>query len=726
MMNVSELSLYDAALYYTKCGIIIHPLYRGDEKAIRCTSPGKQPILKDWQNLNKPLTEEKLSHYFLRKECNIGAVCGKISDLTVLDVDWEVKGIWMDVFRDVDKSNWISQRRVKGKLHAIFKYTDKINRKISQDLGFDLLNEKSNVVLSPSVHLDGLKYTISKDITLRPVMPGIVADRINEKLELYDGLKKAFGKCRHVFRLLWAAVFSDKKHPLYHQTYIFRSADGRARNLALFAELKNAGATDEQMRLACMLIFGDEYDDAKSIYQISTVKAEATAKTDTILADPVLSQFYNPVIAKNEFNKKTGSTEVKNQFQDTENSDEIDFDEADVSADDKEAARLEAIHILQEGDPVKYIFDSIKQWHTGDEKTEEGLCISIAGQSCLNTAGIQISVNGESGSGKSHGLKTHLHMVPGKYKKETSLSAKAAYYMGLKAGTIIFSDDTSPSPDMEEVIKRATTNYQEYTQHTTVKDGKPLVFTIPPRINWYLTSVDSEVSDQLLNRQLTFNTVDSLTQKNAIFEMQKKEALSGEMGVLIINREVLICRRIYDIIRSRYFKVKIPFVDNIELSDKSNARTFPLFLDMIKGYTIFFHAQRETDEDGYLLAERQDFERAKLLFESQTEGIVSKLNDKERKIIDFIGQHPRCTITDIANGTKYPYATVRSLLKGRKDRAHEGLLEKVKGLEISDETHTTAEEEGYCVSKKSEYFVLGEKYNYWKGLNSGFITWKER
>jgi hypothetical protein len=722
MMSASELSLYQAALYYTERGIIVHPLYRGDEKAIRCKSPGKQPILERWERLEKPLPDEKLRHYFQNKKYNIGAVCGRASDLTVIDVDWEVKGLWEYIFKDVDKSGWHSQRRIAGKLHVLFRYTDKINRKICQDLGFDILNDKSNVVLAPSTHKDGQKYSLSKDIKERPCMPGIVAERINEKLSLYDDLKKSLGKCRHVFRLLWAAVFADKAHSFYHDTSIFRSGDGRARHLALFAELKNAGATDEQLLLACMLIFGDKYDESFSIRQIDEIKAEATAKTETILSDPVLSQFYNPLIAKNEYIKsKEPKSEKKNATKERDNEADIDIDEISISAEEKESARLEAISILQSGDPLKFILDTITTQHTGDEATEEGICVSIAGQSCLNTAGMQCAVNGESGSGKSHALKSHLHLVPSKYKRVTSLSAKAAYYMDLKPGTIIFSDDTIPSPEMEEVIKRATTNYQEYTNHTTVKDGKKASFTIPPRINWYLTSVDSAVSDQLLNRQLTFNTVDTAAQKNAIFNMQKQEAKSGELGILIMNKDVLICRRIYDIIRSRMFKVKIPYADDIDLLDKSNSRTFPLFLDMIKGYTILFHAQRETDEDGYLLATKDDFFKARKLFESQTEGIVSKLNDKERTVLAYIAKNPRCSIGSIANGTKFPYSTVRSLLKGRKDRPHDGLLEKVKGLEISDETHTNQEEEGYCISKKAEYFILNSKYDYWSNFNSGFI-----
>ena len=406
--------------------------------------------------------------------------------------------------------------------------------------------------------------------------------------------------------------------------------------------------------------------------------------------------------------------------------DEIDTDEICISDEEREAARLKAIDILKTGDPIGYIRETIEEHHVGDEKTEECICVSIAGQSCLNTDGIQTTVNGDSGSGKSHLMKIHIHLVPEKYKEVTSLSPKAAYYMELKPGTIIFSDDTTPSEEMEEVIKRATTNYQEFTKHTIVKDGKKENYTIPPRINWYLTSVDSEVSMQLLNRQLTFNTSNKPEHKTAIFEKQQEKAESGEMPVIDVTERVLICRRIYDIIKSQMFKVKIPFAKRIEIEDKSNSRVFPMFLDMIKGYTVFFHMQRETDEDGYLLATEEDFNKAKALFESQTEGIVSKLNDKEREILKFIKGHRGCMIQDIAEKTGNSYATVRNILKGRpkSKSAGEGLLEKVKGLSISDETHTTDEDENHKISKKAERFILSDKFDGWSLFEGKFITLK--
>lgn len=438
--------------------------------------------------------------------------------------------------------------------------------------------------------------------------------------------------------------------------------------------------------------------------------------------ESVIFKFYRRLL---DGTAKKNNTPYTGQGEEQGNND-VSPDEIDIPEEEREAARLKAIEILNNGDPIGYIRETIEYHHVGDEKTEECICVSIAGQSCLNTDGIQTSVNGDSGSGKSHLMKIHLHLVPDKYKEVTSLSPKAAYYMDLKPGTIIFSDDTTPSEEMEEVIKRATTNYQEYTKHTIVRDGKPETFMVPPRINWYLTSVDSEVSLQLLNRQLTFNTSNDPEHKKAIFAKQQEQAVHGEMPVIDVNERVLVCRRIYDTIKSQVFKVKIPFAMRIELEDKSNSRVFPMFLDMIKGYTIFFHMQRETDEEGYLLATEEDFNKATALFESQTEGIVSKLNDKERAILRHIKSHPRCIIQDIAEGTGNSYATVRNIIKGRPNskNAGEGLLEKVKGLSISEETHTTEEDEKYKISKKAERFILSDKFDGWSLYTNKFITLK--
>jgi hypothetical protein len=301
--------------------------------------------------------------------------------------------------------------------------------------------------------------------------------------------------------------------------------------------------------------------------------------------------------------------------------------------------------------------------------------------------------------------------------------------MNLVPGIIIFSEDKDPDPAFEEVIKQATTNFQEETYYTTVKDQKQISLIIPPRINWYLTSVESFVSDQLLNRQLTFDADSSPEQKKRIFDAQKHEAASGENGQEM-NIEVLICRRMYRELKQNSFKVKIPFVDRIDLQDTSNSRIFPMFLDMVRGFAAFKWKQRTFDGDSSLISELEDFERAKRLFEAQKENTVTKMNENERQIIQYISSKGKCTINDISSYTGIGYQSVRRALVGRKDREAGGLLDKIKGLRMEEETDTKYERDGDMLKSSSgkkalKFSIDTSKFNFWSLFDKEFIFLKD-
>ncbi|AKJ39768.1 phage/plasmid primase, P4 family [Methanosarcina barkeri] len=297
-VDVNQLNILEAARYYTSRGIIVHPLVSVTNKNSK--SPGKQPIISKWSEIKTVLTDSELTKYFNGKGRNLGAVCGKDSDLTVIDVDWFVPGIWANILKDVDTTDWVTQQRKPSKYHYMFKYSDAISREIQQDLGFDLLNLRSNVVLAPSEHVDGFPYRINRDIAKRTELPDTVAKRINNVLILYNEYLKALAKCRHPFKRLWEAVFSNKKHPLYHQTDLFRGGSGRELNLSLFAELKANGASDICLMLACMLIFGSSFDEKLSTQQVAAIDPKRTFKNKTIQTHPILSQFFDAHVANSE------------------------------------------------------------------------------------------------------------------------------------------------------------------------------------------------------------------------------------------------------------------------------------------------------------------------------------------------------------------------------------------------------------------------------------------
>ena len=252
---------------------------------------------------------------------------------------------------------------------------------------------------------------------------------------------------------------------------------------------------------------------------------------------------------------------------------------------------------------------------------------------------------------------------------------------------------------------------------------------IPARINWYLTSVESFVSDQLLNRQLTFDADSSPEQKNKIFEAQQLEAIRGENGQEI-NLEVLICRRIYGALKMNLFKVKVPFADRIEIPDKSNSRIFPMFLDMVRGFAAFKWNQRTFDEEGYLLADIEDFNKAKRLFEAQKENTVTKMSEKERQIIHYIASKDKCTINEISGYTGINYQAVKRALFGRKDREAGGLLDKIKGLKVEEEMDMDYDREGDTLisshgRKAFKFSIDKSKFDIWSLFDKEFIILKD-
>lgn len=427
---------------------------------------------------------------------------------------------------------------------------------------------------------------------------------------------------------------------------------------------------------------------AKEFIKKCTLWATPSEMSELIL---ILEEKFNfkakHVKILNEFAKEEKKKAENKQDEPTEeeiNALDIDLDEIDISREEKEAARDEALDILKNGDPISYIIDTVQENHKGDKDAIEAQALAFAGQTTDVTDGLHIVMNGASGSGKSHTTKSHIHLIPAKWKREASVSPKALYYMNIRAGTILFADDTEVPKDLEETVKRSITNFQQLTNHVTVYKGESIHLTIPPRLIWLFTNVESVGGSQLLNRQLTFNTENTAEVKDKALAKRLQDAADGINRNIEVTHRVLVCRSIYGTIKDNFFKVKIPFAGRIKVRDNGDLRILNKFLDMIAGYTIFKHQQRTIDEYGFLIAEEEDFYRAKRLFEAQKKGLVTKLNENERKILIAINSKGKegADLNTISRITGITYKTVSKIINGRPDRDDDGLLGKTKGLEV--------------------------------------------
>jgi len=392
---------------------------------------------------------------------------------------------------------------------------------------------------------------------------------------------------------------------------------------------------------------------------------------------------------------------------------------------DKEAlqARLDkahdlAVEFLKAGDVRRFILETFKTQHIGDNETAEGILIGIANQSISNSKGIQPAVYGESGQGKSHAARAMLHLFPARYYMNAALSDKALFYLEadeLRAGMTIFSDDAKISDGIESVIKRATTQFQEPTiNKVPTKEGgkwKTKDLKIPPRINWLLTSVDSQGSEQLINRQIGFGVDESGVQDVNVTAFELEKAAEGR-DEFSETDEVLICREIINLIKEdnegkeRLFKVKIPFAERIAWLDMRNRRNLPIFLDMIKGYATLNFMQRERDETGALIATINDFKAAERLY--NTRGGFQKLHihEREKEMLQFIAaNNGELTTDELMHKMELSGVRVRQIAARL-----ETVLPRFK-VELRSESKRDASDEGKTTITRVNYYCYDGAVN---------------
>lgn len=290
--------LLEAYRHYTACGIIVHPL-TAPKEGNKLT--GKSPVVAGYNVQKEPYTESFMLP-FIKNGCNLGIVCGRASDITVLDVDWWRQGLMDYLFDSLDTSKWCKQNHGNGaaKGHFIFRFVPNLIHSLNHELGFDILahnlvGKSNNCVCSPSIHYSGEQYRLNRDISERTEMPEELVKRIKHVINLYDELKDVLRNCRAPFRMLWEDLFMNVDSEIYRRANsVFRqNKENRDRCLGMFTELKANGATDEMLLLGCMLAFGDDYDLAQCRKEMSHLDKSKTWTNTKIQKDPIMSKYYH-------------------------------------------------------------------------------------------------------------------------------------------------------------------------------------------------------------------------------------------------------------------------------------------------------------------------------------------------------------------------------------------------------------------------------------------------
>ncbi|MGD0951045.1 MAG: hypothetical protein ABR985_01395 [Methanotrichaceae archaeon] len=381
--------------------------------------------------------------------------------------------------------------------------------------------------------------------------------------------------------------------------------------------------------------------------------------------------------------------------------------------------REEAMNILRSGDPIRYILDTLKQFHAGDQKSAELLLCSIAIGSCLNAYGTQPKLSGGSGKGKTHLCKAMRHLMPPEWILYTSISPKALYRatdpsspIQIKSGMVIFSDDVRISEDMEDTLKRSMSNFQETSFYMVVQDGELRPLHLPERIIWWMTSVQDDQEEQLINRFFSVGVDESSEQDKASLRLTFAPLAQGRRE-FPQDRRVQVCREILRIIKSERYVVWAPFMFQgdellVEWQNPEERRNPGRFVDLLAAYAILRSGQREVVDEGDHLkvkATVEDFDSAKDLYESRAENLTTKLSDDDLHLIRWlIGKGGERLYSFTTNGLAKEYVgrngkqlspkTLDRRLLGRSEsnRRSYGLIHKLAGGALIVETKSETEE----------------------------------
>lgn len=360
-----------------------------------------------------------------------------------------------------------------------------------------------------------------------------------------------------------------------------------------------------------------------------------------------------------------------------------------------------AISVLQYCNPLGYIRNTFSKIHSGDQESIDSISLAIACQSVINSQGIQPNFGGERGSGKTSSVRAALHLVNRSHILEGSVSDKALFHFLNKPEMIVFSDDVELSPDIVATIKRAMSNYQSRTTHRTLdKNRERSEVTIEPRQLFLFTSVSDKGDDQLRDRQFVVSYLKNDKSNKRFLEFIQTRAVTGQEELPVLP-EVLVCREMFDEIKSKTFRVAIPFAKEITFNDPDQRRNVIMVFDFIKAFAVLRFMQREqshTDDDTEnvitLKAEPLDAVEAIKAYNAMGPQVQAlKLSKDELGLWGFIVKEGGGEITfpdlveryAIGAGSKSATETkIRRLLEGRDGKG--GLVEKVVGMTITPES----------------------------------------
>jgi predicted transcriptional regulator len=316
------------------------------------------------------------------------------------------------------------------------------------------------------------------------------------------------------------------------------------------------------------------------------------------------------------------------------------FKKRDDGEEYSEEERTIAEEILANYDPLKFIVDVVQLGHAGDMELILAEYISALSAALASSAGETINLwgIGRSGSGKTHSMIETLRALPkGAYEVFTSTSPKSYFYYVKECGEdaltdkMLFIDEAEASAEAEPVLRALTSRTEITPRHLSVYDANLLDLRITGKRSIWFTTTRSFGSEQLHNRFLFINPEEGAEQDEAVFKLQEENRLDIKVDETPYRIAQCMSKIIMTETKDRGvfipYKIRWPF--------KERRYLYPMFLSFIKIIAKIRFKNRRVEE-GFLIAEREDFETARAIWKAFEEPIVYRVSPSARALLEAI------------------------------------------------------------------------------------------
>jgi hypothetical protein len=295
--------------------------------------------------------------------------------------------------------------------------------------------------------------------------------------------------------------------------------------------------------------------------------------------------------------------------------------------------------ILKDKNLVEKICNELHKEIVGEDDTIKTLVLCVSGrlvENC-NTTSYNLLVNSESGAGKDHAVRGVLRLFRKNidYISKTRISPTVLNYFHVNEpdwtwdGKVFYNEDTSSSILNSDVFKVMCSTGSDAT---IVDKGKAKDLEVNGKPVMIITSASASPSPELIRRFVIINLDESIEQTKEILKRQSERAKTGETNQYDEN----LMKALTWLKRK---KVRIKFADKLDGFFPSNniiIRThYARFLDYIKASCVLHQFQRETDEEGYLVATGQDYDLARtVLIKTTSNKFMIPLTKDQRNILE--------------------------------------------------------------------------------------------